>query len=117
MTYRFSIILGIVLALAACSKRAEVRTAPLATLDDCHRVYQQILNNVMIDEIDPDLHMSFADFALAESELDQNFQADGTKDKFFLVCQMRMTHQQAECAMHTQHAVDINNCTKFIPHK
>jgi hypothetical protein len=111
------ILLGCLLALVACAKQAPPPVIPHASLDDCQRVYQQILNDIMAEKIDPNINMSLYEYTLAEQEIDYEFQKSGSKDKFFLTCQAYMTPAQVECAMRAHRVVEMNICIRSFPSK
>jgi hypothetical protein len=110
----YLLLSAIIIALTACTNKVPA-ASPTATESDCRRVYQQILNLVMKDQVDPEITLPYKEYLAAEWQLDQQYRTEGIRDRFFSVCEAHMTPRQVECALHAAHAQDINLCTKLLP--
>lgn len=104
------------MALIACSHQQapKVPDPNLATLTDCQHVYQHIITLTVVNEVDPGLTLSVIEEQVAGWEVDQTFQQNGKKDKFFSFCNTHMSIQQVACALDVSRVDDINTCIRMV---
>lgn len=115
MQYLSYITFGLLVATTACAHNLPtVDVSKMATESDCRHVYQQLLNIVVSDQIDPDITLSPSDYQGAQWQLDRLYQADGSKQLFLHYCQSKMTVDQSECAIHATHMEQMTICIRLV---
>jgi hypothetical protein len=108
------------LLLVACSHTTHPTVAPAhvtrASVEDCKRVYDHLLDVTLNNEVDPNHTIAAAQRYLALEDIDVIYRMRGNTETFFNACVGIANPEQIECMSQAEDLDKVSLCAHLFNH-